>query len=180
MFGTKAIMAKVINGKLVIRVGGGYMAAEEFINQYGPMEMAKMMEASGQKVFTGGKQSATGRASVRIMDQMREKMRNSNLGQIMADGLNDQYGLKPEDAGRGSARDTQKFGKTAGLGDILRKSPKSKLELDIPESPSNDGKPPSRLSTATPQSSSSGLGTPGSSKLKAPTRKSVKAARPSL
>ena len=31
MFGSKSIMAKVINGKLVIRVGGGYMGADEFI-----------------------------------------------------------------------------------------------------------------------------------------------------
>jgi hypothetical protein len=32
MFGTKKILAKIINGKLVIRVGGGYMNAEEFID----------------------------------------------------------------------------------------------------------------------------------------------------
>ena len=31
MFGQKKIMAKIINGKLVIRVGGGYMSADEFI-----------------------------------------------------------------------------------------------------------------------------------------------------
>ena len=31
LFGTKSIMAKIINGKLVIRVGGGYMSADEFI-----------------------------------------------------------------------------------------------------------------------------------------------------
>jgi hypothetical protein len=31
MFGTKNIMAKVINDILVIRVGGGYMGADEFI-----------------------------------------------------------------------------------------------------------------------------------------------------
>jgi len=36
-------MAKIINGKLVIRVGGGYMSADEFIEQYGKMEMMKMM-----------------------------------------------------------------------------------------------------------------------------------------
>ena len=47
MFGTKSIMAKVINDKLVIRVGGGYMGADEFIQTYGPMEMAKVLEASG-------------------------------------------------------------------------------------------------------------------------------------
>ena len=42
MFGTKQILAKIINGKLVIRVGGGYMSADEFIEQYGPMEILKM------------------------------------------------------------------------------------------------------------------------------------------
>lgn len=47
MFGTKSVMAKVINGKLVIRVGGGYMGADEFIRTYGPMEMAKVLEATG-------------------------------------------------------------------------------------------------------------------------------------
>jgi hypothetical protein len=30
-FGTKNIMVKVVNGKLVIKVGGGYMGADEFI-----------------------------------------------------------------------------------------------------------------------------------------------------
>lgn len=43
LFGTRKIMAKIINGKLVIRVGGGYMGADEFIEQYGKMEMLKMM-----------------------------------------------------------------------------------------------------------------------------------------
>ena len=32
MFGSKQILAKIINGKLVIRVGGGYMSADEFID----------------------------------------------------------------------------------------------------------------------------------------------------
>ena len=31
MFGLRKIMAKLINGKLVIRVGGGYMYVAEFI-----------------------------------------------------------------------------------------------------------------------------------------------------
>jgi TfoX/Sxy family transcriptional regulator of competence genes len=35
MFGTKKIFCKIINGKLVVRVGGGYMGMEEFIMQYG-------------------------------------------------------------------------------------------------------------------------------------------------
>mmetsp|Transcript_1476 Transcript_1476/g.992 ORF Transcript_1476/g.992 Transcript_1476/m.992 type:complete len:92 (+) Transcript_1476:425-700(+) len=35
MFGTKKIFCKIINGKLVVRVGGGFMGIEEFIMQYG-------------------------------------------------------------------------------------------------------------------------------------------------
>lgn len=45
VFGTRNILAKIINGKLVIRVGGGYMSADEFIEQYGRMELMKMMKA---------------------------------------------------------------------------------------------------------------------------------------
>ena len=48
MFGTKKILAKIINGRLVIRVGGGYMNAEEFIEQYGKIEMMKMMKAESK------------------------------------------------------------------------------------------------------------------------------------
>ena len=44
MFGSRNIIAKIINGNLLIRVGGGYMSADEFIEQYGRMEMLKMMK----------------------------------------------------------------------------------------------------------------------------------------
>ena len=49
MFGTKKIMAKIINGKLVIRVGGGYMNADEFIEQYGRMEVIKALAEEERK-----------------------------------------------------------------------------------------------------------------------------------
>lgn len=49
MFGTKKIMAKIINGKLVIRVGGGYMNADEFIEQYGRMEVIKSLAEEERK-----------------------------------------------------------------------------------------------------------------------------------
>jgi hypothetical protein len=49
MFGTKKILAKIINDKLVIRVGGGYMNAEEFIEQYGKIEMMKMVKMEENK-----------------------------------------------------------------------------------------------------------------------------------
>lgn len=50
MFGSKQILAKIINGKLVIRVGGGYMSADEFIEQYGKIELLKMMKAQSSGV----------------------------------------------------------------------------------------------------------------------------------
>lgn len=57
MFGTKKILAKIINDRLVIRVGGGYMNAEEFIEQYGKIEMMKMLkleESKNEVGFTEG------------------------------------------------------------------------------------------------------------------------------
>jgi len=42
MFGTKKITLKLLNGKLLIRVGGGYMSAEEFIERHGASEFEKI------------------------------------------------------------------------------------------------------------------------------------------
>jgi shikimate kinase len=42
IFGTKKIFAKIMNAKLVIRVGGGFMVIEEFIAVYGDMELTKV------------------------------------------------------------------------------------------------------------------------------------------
>lgn len=44
MFGSRNIICKIVNGKLLVRVGGGYMSAEEFVEQYGRMEMLKAMK----------------------------------------------------------------------------------------------------------------------------------------
>jgi len=41
MFGSKKIYAKIMNGKLVIRVGGGYMSIDEFMKHYGMQDMQK-------------------------------------------------------------------------------------------------------------------------------------------
>ena len=42
LFGTKKIYAKIMNGKLVIRVGGGYMVIEKFIETYADQELTKI------------------------------------------------------------------------------------------------------------------------------------------
>jgi hypothetical protein len=41
MFGTKKIYAKIMNNKLVVRVGGGFMGIEEFISTYGESELLR-------------------------------------------------------------------------------------------------------------------------------------------
>lgn len=47
MFGSKKIFCKIINGRLVVRVGGGFMGIEDFIMQYGQQESDKEKLLSG-------------------------------------------------------------------------------------------------------------------------------------
>ena len=42
MFGSRKIYAKIMNDKLVVRVGGGYMLIDEFLATYGRQEMDKL------------------------------------------------------------------------------------------------------------------------------------------
>lgn len=42
MFGSRKIFAKIMNDKLVIRVGGGYMLIDEFLPTYGQQELDKI------------------------------------------------------------------------------------------------------------------------------------------
>ena len=53
LFGTRKIFAKIMNGQLVVRVGGGYMGIDEFIESYGQSEYEKMelRRSKGQNPF---------------------------------------------------------------------------------------------------------------------------------
>jgi len=42
MFGTKKIHAKILNGRVVLKVGGGYMVVDEFVRTYGEAEFIKV------------------------------------------------------------------------------------------------------------------------------------------
>jgi len=57
LFGTRKIYAKILNGKLVIRVGGGYMVIEEFISTYAEKELAKMESISNRDAMAAASQS---------------------------------------------------------------------------------------------------------------------------
>lgn len=54
LFGTRKIFAKIMNGKLVVRVGGGYMVIDEFLATYSDMELIrinKMLENEGVEAY---------------------------------------------------------------------------------------------------------------------------------
>jgi len=51
-FGTKKITAVLVNERLMIRVGGGYMTAEEFITTYTPQEIIKVNRDQAKKSST--------------------------------------------------------------------------------------------------------------------------------
>ena len=51
LFGTKKIYAKIMNGKLVIRVGGGFMVIEEFITAYSDSELLKVQQLMEKGMF---------------------------------------------------------------------------------------------------------------------------------
>lgn len=42
MFGLKLINAQIINGKLMVRVGGGFMSMEEFVEKYSNKEILQI------------------------------------------------------------------------------------------------------------------------------------------
>lgn len=54
LFGTRKIYAKILNGKLVVRVGGGYMIITEFLEKYSEQEIQKiqrLMEKEGVSTY---------------------------------------------------------------------------------------------------------------------------------
>ena len=42
-FGSKRIMVKVERDKIQIKVGGGYLSIDEFLDQYTPVELEKLV-----------------------------------------------------------------------------------------------------------------------------------------
>lgn len=51
LFGTKKIFAKILNGKIVIKVGGGVMVMEEFIATYSDIQMNKLAKMTDAQII---------------------------------------------------------------------------------------------------------------------------------
>jgi hypothetical protein len=51
-FGTKKIYVRVEQGKIIIRVGGGYLSIDEFLDIYTPVELEKLERKDPLKKFS--------------------------------------------------------------------------------------------------------------------------------
>ena len=51
-FGTKRIYVKIERGRIQIRVGGGYLSIDEFIDQYTPLELDIQMRTNPMERLT--------------------------------------------------------------------------------------------------------------------------------
>jgi hypothetical protein len=99
LFGTKKIFAKIMNGKLVIRVGGGFMIIEEFIATYAESELQKMRKmqnddhgsTEGGSHYRGG--SAQGKKSPRYGGGTFSP-RAGSTGKHSSSGVRSPRGLK--------------------------------------------------------------------------------------
>lgn len=63
MFGNKKVFAKIMNDKLVIKAGGGFMLIDEFIKNYGDESLATSKTTTTYTTYTTTYSAVTGRAS---------------------------------------------------------------------------------------------------------------------
>jgi hypothetical protein len=70
LFGTRKIYAKIMNGKLVIRVGGGFMIIEEFINAYSDSEMQKIQTLLDRGMFDMNDYTYNGEGAVGAIENI--------------------------------------------------------------------------------------------------------------
>mgnify|MGYP002654826223 CR=1 FL=1 len=52
MFGTKRVNIRVDNNNINVRVGGGYLSIDEFIEQYTPSEVERMLRMDPTKKYS--------------------------------------------------------------------------------------------------------------------------------
>lgn len=91
LFGTKKIYAKILNGKLVIRVGGGFMIIEEFIATYADAEMNKLSKLTEEQLLELEKKTQEMQTSINptaklsmYRDKQMVSQRNTIVGKTTA------------------------------------------------------------------------------------------------
>lgn len=63
IFGSRKIYVKLLAGRLVVRVGGGFMSINEFMEQYAEMEMQKVLQMMENGTFNIEDFEGTGKLS---------------------------------------------------------------------------------------------------------------------
>ena len=79
LFGTRKIYVRVENNKIIIRVGGGYLTIDEFLDIYTPVELERLERKDPLKKFTekvAVQRNLVGR-EVRESSPVRSPVRNS-------------------------------------------------------------------------------------------------------
>ena len=51
-FGSRKVMVKVERGKITVKVGGGFLSIDEFLDQYTPVELEKIERTDPLKRFS--------------------------------------------------------------------------------------------------------------------------------
>ena len=102
LFGTKKIYAKILNGKLVIRVGGGYMIIEEFIATYQDAEINKLAKMSDEQIKLLGQGSQE--AHFLVNENAKLTQYRSSVRKSSPHGLMDGIGLTSSNKMNGTTR----------------------------------------------------------------------------
>jgi hypothetical protein len=116
-FGSKVINLKILNGKLVVRVGGGYMIIQDFLRLFTIEEIKKLKEKQAEEkarkelVDMGRKEEKRAYANAlaavgKKSNQMSSENRNSNLRESNASKspATGKYSRKESFGGGASAR----------------------------------------------------------------------------
>ena len=121
-FGTKKIAVKILNGKIVIRVGGGYLMIEEFLRLYTFSELKKLSEIA-----------KTGKNPVNpVHEQKKEKEESSDSDSDSDSSEPEAESIKPQQ------NEPKETSKQENVTSAMTKSLLSPREAN--SVPNNDGK----------------------------------------
>jgi hypothetical protein len=67
LFGTRKVIVRLEQGRIVVRVGGGYMTLEEFVEVYSPLEVQKLSES-----MELGRSSSVERIRAHLVSKLNE------------------------------------------------------------------------------------------------------------
>jgi hypothetical protein len=81
MFGTKKVFAKIMNDRLVIRVGGGYMMIDQFLSTYTEPELKKLNELKNREA--SGAMTSTSAASKGNSPNTKKMTSSTNFSSVL-------------------------------------------------------------------------------------------------